>query len=169
MRRAIGVGTILVALIAGGHGMGAEPPCCEPPRDCCLNHLGPVGGWNPGGGLLRGGSAIAFRAAVLRMTTAASPCHRFAGLPTRPTTNGGRRRSVFPGIAAERIETSQRCLSAEALVRHVAAEQLNLLFLDAGGRRRSGPAGWTSRPGRSATPCRQAVGHTAERPATRDR
>ncbi len=53
MRRAIGVGTILVALIAGGHGMGAEPPCCEPPRDCCLNHLGPVGGWNPGGGLLR--------------------------------------------------------------------------------------------------------------------
>jgi len=53
MRSHMWIGTLLVTLIGGGVGLRAEPPCCEPPQDCFLKRLCPVGGWNPyGGGLL---------------------------------------------------------------------------------------------------------------------
>jgi hypothetical protein len=54
MRRQVGwLGTLIVALIAGGRGVCAEPAYCEPPQDCFLKRLAPVGGWCPyGGGLL---------------------------------------------------------------------------------------------------------------------
>jgi hypothetical protein len=53
MRRSVWIGVLLVALAAAGRGAGMEPSCCEPPQDCFLKNLGPVGGWHPyGGGLL---------------------------------------------------------------------------------------------------------------------
>ena len=54
MRRQVGwLGTLIVALIAGGRGVCAEPAYCEPPQDCVLKRLAPAGGWCPyGGGLL---------------------------------------------------------------------------------------------------------------------
>jgi hypothetical protein len=43
----------LVALLAAGRGLSAEPPCCEAAQECYLKRLSPVGGWDPyGGGLL---------------------------------------------------------------------------------------------------------------------
>jgi hypothetical protein len=60
MRRTFGVAALLVALMATGAGMAAEPPCCEPPQECWLQRLGPVGGWNPGGGLLHWWDAHCF-------------------------------------------------------------------------------------------------------------
>ena len=37
MRRQVGwLGTLIVALIAGGRGVCAEPAYCEPPQDCFL-------------------------------------------------------------------------------------------------------------------------------------
>jgi hypothetical protein len=54
MRRQVWIGTLVVALIAGGGGLRAGPPCCEPAQDCFLQRLAPAGGWHPyGGGLLR--------------------------------------------------------------------------------------------------------------------
>ena len=54
MTRQLWLGTLVVTLIAGGRGFCAEHPCCDPPQDCFLKRLGPVGGWHPdGGGLLR--------------------------------------------------------------------------------------------------------------------
>ena len=53
MRLQVWIGTLVVALSAGGRGMCAELSCCEPPQDCFLKRLAPVGGWHPyGGGLL---------------------------------------------------------------------------------------------------------------------
>jgi hypothetical protein len=54
MRCFVWIGTLAVALIAGGRGLSAEAPrCCEPPQGCFLERIGPVGGWCPyGGGLL---------------------------------------------------------------------------------------------------------------------
>ncbi len=53
MRSLVWIGTLFVALIAGGRGLGAEPPCCEPPQESFLKRMCPVGGWHPyGGGLL---------------------------------------------------------------------------------------------------------------------
>jgi hypothetical protein len=54
MRCHVWMGTLAVALIAGGQELCAGPPCCEPPQDSFLKRLGSVGGWCPdGGGLLR--------------------------------------------------------------------------------------------------------------------
>ena len=51
MRCQVWIGALVVALIAGGRGLGAEPWPCQ---DCYWQRLHPVGGWNPyGGGLLR--------------------------------------------------------------------------------------------------------------------
>ena len=52
MRRTVGLAAILVAWFAVGPARATEPGCCEPPQECFLKRLGPVGGWNPGGGLL---------------------------------------------------------------------------------------------------------------------
>ena len=53
MRRHAWIGIVAITLSAGGQGLRAELPCCEPPQDCFLKRLGPIGGWHPyGGGLL---------------------------------------------------------------------------------------------------------------------
>ena len=53
MRRHVWIGMVVGTLIAGGRGLCAETLCCEPPQDCFLKRLGPVGGWHAyGGGLL---------------------------------------------------------------------------------------------------------------------
>jgi hypothetical protein len=53
MRRHLGIGALLLALIAGSRGLGAEPCGCEPTQDGFLQRVHPVGGWAPyGGGLL---------------------------------------------------------------------------------------------------------------------
>ena len=52
MRRRVWIGALVVALIAGGTGVRAEPPCGEPPPDCFLQRLSPAGGWCPYGGPL---------------------------------------------------------------------------------------------------------------------
>ncbi len=53
MRRRVWISALAVALLAGGQGLRAHQPCCEPRPDCFLKHVAPVGGWQPyGGGLL---------------------------------------------------------------------------------------------------------------------
>jgi hypothetical protein len=53
MRRHLWMGTLAIALIAGGRGLAGEPSCCPPPQDHFLQRLAPVGGCHPyGGGLL---------------------------------------------------------------------------------------------------------------------
>ena len=53
MRRELWIGALVAALLGSGRGFGAEPSCCEPPQDCFLKRIGPVGGWFPdAGGLL---------------------------------------------------------------------------------------------------------------------
>jgi hypothetical protein len=60
MRCKLWIGTLVVALIGSSQGLRAGPPCCEPPQDCFLKRIGPVGGWNPyGGGLLHWWSGFA--------------------------------------------------------------------------------------------------------------
>jgi hypothetical protein len=47
------IGAAVAVLTAVAPGRGAEPPCCEPPRDSFLQRVGPAGSWHPyGGGLL---------------------------------------------------------------------------------------------------------------------
>jgi hypothetical protein len=61
MKRPLWLGTLFVALMAGGRGLCREPPCCDPPEGCFLKRLGPVGGWHPyGGGLLHWWSPTCF-------------------------------------------------------------------------------------------------------------
>jgi hypothetical protein len=51
MRCQVWIGALVVALVAGGRGPGAEPWSSP---DCYLQRLKPEGGWSPyGGGLLR--------------------------------------------------------------------------------------------------------------------
>jgi hypothetical protein len=53
MRRLSWIATLLFILLAGGRAPAGDPWCCEPPEDCFLRRLHPVGGWHPyGGGLL---------------------------------------------------------------------------------------------------------------------
>jgi hypothetical protein len=53
MGRQVWIGALLVALLAGDRSVQAGPPCCEPPEQCFLKRLSPVGGWFPySGGLL---------------------------------------------------------------------------------------------------------------------
>jgi hypothetical protein len=52
MRHSVWIGTVTIALLAGGRGWCGEPPCCEPPQECVLKRLAPVGGWHPYGGSL---------------------------------------------------------------------------------------------------------------------
>jgi len=53
MRRQLWIATLIAVLIAGGRGLRAESPCCEPSGDGFVKRLGPAGGWNRyGGGLL---------------------------------------------------------------------------------------------------------------------
>jgi hypothetical protein len=51
MRRHAWIGALVLALI-GGRGLAGEHSCCEPPEDCFLKRVKPVGGWCPYGGLL---------------------------------------------------------------------------------------------------------------------
>src|SRR5438309_9595310 len=53
MRRHVWIGALLVAMLAGGRGLGADPGCCESSADCFLKRVSPASGWHPyGGGLL---------------------------------------------------------------------------------------------------------------------
>jgi hypothetical protein len=48
------LGALLLTVIAGGHGVGGEPGCCESAQEGFLQRLGTAGGWHSyGGGLLR--------------------------------------------------------------------------------------------------------------------
>jgi hypothetical protein len=54
MRTHVWMGSAIVILTAVGWGLCAEPPCCEPARNCFVGGFAPAGGWHPyGGGLLR--------------------------------------------------------------------------------------------------------------------
>lgn len=47
------VWVLSVVLFVGASGRCAEPPCCEPPRQCFFERVCPAGGCNPyGGGVL---------------------------------------------------------------------------------------------------------------------
>jgi hypothetical protein len=53
MRAPVGIGTLLLGLIATGPATAGDGRCCPPPEDRFLKRIQPVGGWHPyGGGLL---------------------------------------------------------------------------------------------------------------------
>lgn len=54
MKAPVWIGTVAVVLAAGGWGLRAECPCCQPAQENVLTRVAPAGGWHPyGGGLLR--------------------------------------------------------------------------------------------------------------------